>query len=110
MEGGKDPFNRRPYPWGREDTQLQAHFRTLGQLRKDHAALRTGDTKIIRAGEGYFGFVRSLENRKLRIYVNHSKENWQIPAGKPLFAKGVETLAPDWLALAPMGMCVLEDM
>ena len=110
MEGGKDPFNRRPYPWGREDTQLQAHFRTLGQLRKDHAALRTGDTEIIRAGEGRFGFARTLENRKLRIYVNHSKENWQIPAGKPLFAKGVETLAPDWLALAPMGMCVLEDM
>ena len=110
MEGGKDPFNRRPYPWGREDKELQVHFRALGQLRKDHAALRTGDTEILRAGEGRFGFVRSLENRKLRIYVNHSKENWQIPAGKQLFAKGVETLAPDWLALAPMGMCVLEDM
>jgi len=109
MEGGKDPFNRRTYPWGREDKELQAHFRILGQLRKDYAALRTGDTEIFRAGEGCFGFVRSLESSKLRIYVNHSKANWQIPAGKLLFAKGVKTVAPDWLELASMGMCIVEE-
>ena len=109
MEGGKDPFNRRPYPWGREDKELQAHFRILGNLRKAHAALRTGDTEIIRAGEGCFGFARTLGDSKLRIYVNHSKETWQIPAGRQLFAKGVKTLAPDWLEIAPMGMCIVED-
>ena len=109
MEGGKDPFNRRTYPWGREDKELQTHFRILGQLRKDYAALRTGDTEIFRAGEGCFGFIRSLESSKLRIYVNHSKANWQIPAGKLLFAKGVKTVAPDWLELASMGMCIVEE-
>jgi glycosidase len=33
MEGYKDPFNRRTFPWGQEDRELQAHFRLLGQLR-----------------------------------------------------------------------------
>ena len=110
MEGGKDPFNRRTYPWGREDPQLQTHFRILGQLRKDYAALRTGDTEIIRAGEGCFGFSRTLENSKLRIYVNQSNAPWEIPAGKLLCGKGVTVLAPQWMSVAPMGMCVLEDV
>ena len=35
MEGGKDPFNRRTYPWGREDTDLRDHFLRLGRLRRD---------------------------------------------------------------------------
>ena len=110
MEGGKDPFNRRTYPWGREDQDLLTYFRALGQLRRDHAALRTGDTEILRAGEGCFAFARMLEDCKLRIYVNYSKEDWQIPAGRQLFGKGVRTVAPDWLELAPMGMCIVEDM
>ena len=32
MEGTGDPFNRAPFPWGKEDKELQAFFRqTLGQ-------------------------------------------------------------------------------
>ena len=34
MEGCKDPFNRRTYPWGKEDDMLLTHFRKLGQLKK----------------------------------------------------------------------------
>ncbi len=33
MEGYNDPFCRRPYPWGREDRELLAHYRLLGKLR-----------------------------------------------------------------------------
>ena len=40
MEGYADPFNRRTYPWGREDEELLAHYRRLGQLRRDNPALR----------------------------------------------------------------------
>ena len=35
MEGGKDPFNRRTYPWGRENRELLTHHRLLGRLRKE---------------------------------------------------------------------------
>ena len=30
MEGAKDPFNRRTYPWGKEDPDVLDHFRYLG--------------------------------------------------------------------------------
>ena len=47
MTGFEDPFNRRPYPWGREDRELLSHHRQLGKLRKEHAALRLGDLEFL---------------------------------------------------------------
>lgn len=35
LQGFKDPLNRRPYPWGREDAELLAHYRLLGKIRTD---------------------------------------------------------------------------
>lgn len=34
MQGYKDPLNRLPYPWGREDGELLEWYRFLGRLRK----------------------------------------------------------------------------
>ena len=109
MEGGKDPFNRRTYPWGREDEGLLAHHRALGRLRKTSAALRLGDTAFFCAEKGRIGFSRSVSGTKLRIYLNRGEDSWEIPAGKLLFAEGVSSLSPDWLKLARNGMCIVEE-
>lgn len=47
MEGYHDPFNRRPYPWGREDQELLGHYRRLGQLRRQHAIYRQGRFRLL---------------------------------------------------------------
>ena len=109
MEGHKDPFNRRTFPWGQENVQLTNHYRHLGKL-KQQPALKTGATEFIQAGDGRIGFTRSCDSQKLRIYVNHSRESWEIPAGKLLYGRNLQTTAPDWLTLAPMGMCVTEEV
>jgi glycosidase len=108
MEGHKDPFNRRTFPWGKEDETLLAHFRGLGQLRKNSPVLRLGSLEFFRSENGQIGFRREHEGRSIRIYVNRSKDNWEIPAGKILFARKVKSLAPDWLCVEPMGFCVIE--
>ena len=104
MEGHKDPFNRRTYPWGKENRELLSHFMTLGKLRKEKAALRTGSTEFIHAGGGRIAFIRELDGQKIRIYVNLSHENWSIPQGKILLARNC-----DDHSIAQMGMCILED-
>ena len=109
MEGGKDPFNRRTYPWGREDKQLLEHHQLLGQLRKAYPALRLGETEFIQAGNGRIGYSRSLEGQKLRIYVNRSDAPWQIPGGNILLGLRVDWVAGEGLTVAPMGMCIVED-
>jgi len=53
MEGTEDPWNRRTYPWGREDQEMVEWFRSLCMLRADHSALRTGEWRAVDAGEVY---------------------------------------------------------
>ena len=108
MEGYKDPFNRRTYPWGREDRDLLSHYRRLGQLRRDQEILRLGDIRFFQAEDQKLGFKRSLNGKSLSIYVNRSDDPWDIPAGRVLFGSNLRTIAPDWLTLAPMGFCVVE--
>ena len=77
-QGGKDPFNRRPYPWGREDRELLDHFRMLGQLRKNNPALRFGETEFFLAADGEIGFYRTLDNQRMKIYVNQKALTFSI--------------------------------
>ena len=108
MEGYKDPFNRRAYPWGREDRELLEHHRRLGQLRKTQEALRLGSIQFFQTGDQKLGFTRDYQGKALRIYVNRGHDNWEFSAGKVLLGHNLHTVAPDWLTLAPMGFCVVE--
>ena len=108
MEGHKDPFNRRPYPWGQEDPILLEHFKALGQLRKAQEALRLGDLNFFEAGAGRIGFTRIFGDKTLRIYINRSNENWDVPGSILLMGHNADISAPTWLTLKPMGFCVTE--
>ena len=72
MEGGKDPFNRRPYPWGKEDPTLIDLFRQLGQLRRRYPALRLGDIRFTQAESGTIRFLRSYQEQTLEIFADQN--------------------------------------
>ena len=109
MEGHKDPFNRRTYPWGREDTELLEHYRGLGKLRKENIALRLGEISFLQAGNGTLMFTRSTKEQTLRICVNASGEACRFPAGKLLAGQHLQSVDGRELTLAPLGYCVLEE-
>lgn len=108
MEGYRDPFNRRTYPWGREDAQMLAHFRQLGTLRKQFAALRLGDISFFAAGDKHLGYTRSYQGQNIKVYVNRSGDAWDIPAGRIHFGRNVQMVASDKLTLGPRGFCIVE--
>ncbi|MGI6005707.1 MAG: glycoside hydrolase family 13 protein [Christensenellales bacterium] len=60
MTGMRDPFNRRTYPWGREDQSLLAHFKALGHIRRSQEALCCGDLLFEDAGPDILAFRRFL--------------------------------------------------
>ena len=109
MEGYKDPFNRRTYPWGREDQEMLNHFKRLGNLRKNFEALRLGDIRFFEAGDKHLGYTRTLGEKTVKVYVNRSGDPWDIPAGKVAFGYNLQTLAPDALTLAPHGFCLVVE-
>lgn len=59
LEGYHDPFCRMPFPWGREDEELLAHYRALGAMRRRHAALADGDFRFVMRSKSAFAFQRN---------------------------------------------------
>ena len=108
MEGGRDPFNRRPYPWGRENEDFLNHFKRLGRLRKEHPAFRLGDIHFFKAEDRHVGFTRSYEGKTYRVYCNRGADPWEIPSGHLVMGFNLQIVAPDWLTLAPRGFCITE--
>ncbi|WP_312280597.1 alpha-amylase family glycosyl hydrolase, partial [Oscillibacter sp.] len=70
MEGWEDPFNRRTYPWGREDTNLHDFYVCLGQLRKVRTSLRQGDIHYLLAAGHGLAFSRSWKNETTIAALN----------------------------------------
>ncbi len=107
MEGYKDPFNRRTYPWGKENRELLRHFQTLGKLKK-LPALSCGSTEFIDADAGKVAFRRIQGKQTLTVYINHSVGSWDLPAGKVLYSRDLQP-GSDRMSLSSMGFAILES-
>ncbi|MCL2083827.1 MAG: glycoside hydrolase family 13 protein [Oscillospiraceae bacterium] len=70
MEGFEDPFNRRCYPWGREDKELLDWYTRLGAARRASAALRYGGIRWLCAEGGLLVFERALGGERVVAAVN----------------------------------------
>ncbi len=73
VEGGRDPFCRRTYPWGHEDEELLSHYKKLGEMRQD-PVFSKGDFKVRDFGEGYIIYERSLGERRVAVLANVTDE------------------------------------
>ena len=59
LQGAKDPFNRACYPWGREDEELLARYRALGELRTRHREVFAGTQfRLLSAMLGCIAYTR----------------------------------------------------
>lgn len=86
MEGFEDPFNRRPFPWGKEDGHLLAWFTALGKARKELLPLRRGTLAWLPAPGQTAAFVRSLNGESLLTAVNAGETPalLELPGGADL--------------------------
>lgn len=74
MEGHRDPFCRRPYPWGREENELVETVRFLGNLRRAHPALATGSFRVLHHDTHAIVYERVLEDDRLIVAANMGDE------------------------------------
>ncbi|MFT8889438.1 MAG: glycoside hydrolase family 13 protein [Ethanoligenens sp.] len=72
MEGYDDPFCRRTYPWGNEDTSLLVTVRALAKLRRACPVLADGAYNTLAAKDGLFVFRRGVGEDQLICAVNRS--------------------------------------
>ena len=77
VQGGKDPDNRRSFPWGREDSELLYHYRMLGLIYHSHSALKDGSFRIFER-ENCVCILRANEEEAVLTILNPSSESKQI--------------------------------
>jgi glycosidase len=81
LEGFEDPFNRRGYPWGKEDKELLRWFTLLGKTRNAHESLQSGDINYLSAEGGFLAYERSAAgSRKVLVCVNRGETAAQVSA------------------------------
>lgn len=60
VRGGKDPDNRRTYPWGNENLELLDWYKKLIAIRNKNPLLSTGGFKQFSINEDVYGYIRFL--------------------------------------------------
>ncbi len=70
MQGYKDPFCRRTYPWGREDTELFEWFAKLGKLRRSLECLKNGSFEPVYAKKSTMAYIRRGSEDAILVAVN----------------------------------------
>lgn len=103
MTGGRDPDNRRAFPWGNEerwDKKLLADVRRFVALRHATPALRRGTLSIVHTGDNLVAYRRDYEGQTAVVAFNVGTldESFTMPADLPqplreaLVDKGVKVV------------------
>lgn len=73
LEGLQDPFNRRCYPWGKENKYILSYYKALARLRKNNL-FAEGKYKCLIHDDGVFAFKRYDDKSKLIVAINLSQK------------------------------------
>jgi glycosidase len=80
LEGGRDPDDRRTYPWGQEDASLLDFYRMLGATRQEVTALRTGDyTNLTYDNDlDVYAYARTASDGAAIVVLNRSRDDREV--------------------------------
>ncbi len=77
LQGYKDPFNRRCYPWGKEDKELIAYVTELSRVRKSLDVMKHGRIYFVYRDDNVIAFART-GNEDAIIFCNRSGAAVQV--------------------------------
>ncbi len=105
MEGYHDPFNRCPFPWGREDDDIRGWYKMLADMRKKEKSLGGADIEIVCAEGGVFGYKR---NSKILVFTNNGNETVTIPVENGYNGIIGPAVSDGTVKLSPLSYAVLK--
>ncbi len=79
MQGFEDPFNRYPFPWGKEDKDMVDWVKALGKLRKESQALRKGSIEYLQGNPQVLAFLRSYVGEEILCVFNNFEHSQRVP-------------------------------
>lgn len=73
LTGGKDPENRKAYPWGRENQDILHWYKKISSYRRGLEVLRKGDITFIELNENLLCFIRRYHKELLAVFINREE-------------------------------------
>lgn len=125
LGGMADPFNRAPYPWGREDADLLHAYRLITGARRHLLELKSGYCRMGALLPDVFCLIRFTDKVKdlSVLIVNRSRTAQKVELGanqlaegpdadKPLILKGmlVDVLTGETLAAGNTFRCTIPPL
>lgn len=95
----------------RQDSDLLAHYRMAGRLRKENPALFNGDFEeiIVSDERGLYGFARRTEHEEILVVFNvgHTDQNIEAPVGSYDLLKESQVVGPT-ISIRPQSATLLR--
>ena len=86
--GFTDPDNRRTFPWGNEDKELQAFHKEVIRIHKEEKPLKKGSIKLLASDENLLAYGRFEADEQIVVDVNNSDDLRTVTV--PVWYAGVE--------------------
>ena len=108
--GYKDPFNRKPYPWNKQEEEMKDFIKRLGAYRKNNTdILATGKAEILRITDSILVLERKSESGRLVLCVNRTDKaqsiNFNFYNPKVVFQENNNSIN----RLEPFGIIVIRN-
>ena len=78
LEGYRDPFNRMPYPWRREERKLLNFYKLIGRIRTENKVYEDGEYRLLHIDDNMLIFARYDGNDAYITLVNNSEEDLRL--------------------------------
>ena len=99
MEGYRDPFNRLPFPWGKENNELLEFYRNIGKIRSQEPIFKNGFFEIIECNSELLAFARYNETGFVVTVINRGKEKYHLDSNVDLKSydsgRAIKVFAPN---------------
>lgn len=110
MEGYRDPFCRRPFPWNAMDENLLSFYRQVGRMRQTEPLLMDGGFENAFASPELYGFFRTpWHNEPYRLLVVINRSDRAVPLRLP--QEGTDLLGGETgseITLAPLSAAYIR--
>lgn len=74
LKGGKDPDNRKTYPWGREDKDVFEIYKLFTSIRDKYDLFKKGEFKFYNLNEDILCYERYLGDERAFIIINRNSK------------------------------------
>ncbi len=74
MQGYSDPFNRRTFPWCKEDNIILSHYQKIGKIRRENTVYKEGEFKLLYLSDGILIFSRYDNTEAYVTIINNTAE------------------------------------